>query len=44
MQLNLDSGLLNWAIDYGDRNLFSRAHGPDDLPPGVDRPLYPKEN
>jgi len=44
LQLNLDTGLLNWAIDYGDRNLFSRSHGVDELVPGVDRQPYPKVN
>ena len=44
LQLNLDTGLLNWNIDYANRNLFSRSHGVDELVPGVDRPLYPKES
>ena len=43
LELDLDSGLLRWNIAYEDRNLMNLLHK-QELPPGIDRPLYPKEN
>lgn len=43
LELNLDTGLLVWNIDYGNGNLQTRSHGPGDLPPEITFPPYAKE-